>query len=123
MDKIKVQRQTLKENSVIEPLLDFIREGVMITNRSRQIVYANAALVQMTGSTAENDILGLAPGKALQCVHALEEVQKCGFTRYCSTCGSMFSLVAETDKDDRFHDFSLSTIIIAPIIFIKSLNS
>ncbi len=70
-------------------LLDRIPFLLVLLNGHRQIIYANRPMQDMAGSHALEDLLGLRPGEALQCVHAGETTGGCGTTEFCRTCGAV----------------------------------
>jgi len=94
-----------REKGLIPQLLDLLREAVIVTNSDRQIVYANRAALKFTAANHTDDLIGLLPGEAFQCVHATESSGCCGSAKYCTTCGSMFSLLSDKPES---RDFSLS---------------
>lgn len=59
---------------------------LVASNRTRQIVYANHAFLEFMGLPLE-EVVGLRPGEALGCRHALEHAGGCGTTRFCRFCG------------------------------------
>ncbi len=74
-------------------MLDTIQDVVVVLNRHRQIVFANRALLDLTGESNADSYLGLRPGEALNCVHAFEERSGCGTTEFCSQCGAVLAIL------------------------------
>ena len=73
-------------------LLDAFPEPVVILNRERQIVAANAALAAFLGVPKET-VLGKRPGEALGCVHSTDEAAGCGTSEFCSQCGAVRAIL------------------------------
>ncbi len=67
--------------------------AVIILNDTRQIVYANARFLAMTGKTDISQILGRRIGEALGCEHADETLGGCGTTRFCQYCGAAQAII------------------------------
>ncbi len=67
--------------------LDSFPGMVLVLNRTRQIVFANQAVLDALG-VEEKGLLGLRPGEALDCLHAEETPGGCGTSRFCRTCGA-----------------------------------
>ncbi len=65
---------------------------VTVLNQSRQIVFANRALLDALGKKKE-EILGLRPGEAFRCVHAWDTPGGCGTSRFCRTCGAVWTIL------------------------------
>ncbi len=108
LQKIKEQSRLFwKNNAASRELFDFIKEIIIVTNKDRQIIYANKAMLSFISAKSADDITGLKPGEAFQCVHACSGKYSCGASEYCDQCGSVFSLLAGQQGHARFHDFSL----------------
>jgi signal transduction histidine kinase len=67
-------------------------ESAVILNRHRQIVAANDKLAALLGRSRE-ELIGLRPGEALNCIHSAEEPEGCGSTRFCQYCGAARAIV------------------------------
>lgn len=85
---IQRQKQLVAENASFRAILDTIANAVVILNRQRQIVYANAAFASLSPETELLDILGQRVGEALHCRNANEGPDGCGTSTFCSTCGA-----------------------------------
>ncbi|MCU0510123.1 MAG: ATP-binding protein [Anaerolineae bacterium] len=72
---------------LVVDMLDRIPDIVLILNQHRQIVFANKALLEYL-NCASQDVLGLRPGEALDCVHAADEEWGCGTSEFCRMCGA-----------------------------------
>jgi hypothetical protein len=70
-----------------------------ILNEHRQIVALNDSFLKMLGIDDPSECLGLRPGEALQCIHANEEPDGCGTTRFCSSCGAAIAIVSSLGQD------------------------
>jgi signal transduction histidine kinase len=75
-------------------LLDAVPSILAILNAHRQIVYANHALQALLGTDSQENLSGLRPGEALDCIHARRTEGGCGTTENCSTCGAVLSILA-----------------------------
>jgi signal transduction histidine kinase len=68
-------------------MLDAMPQIVLVLNGQRQIVFANRALLNYLNCTVQ-DVLGLRPGEALDCVHSKDEEWGCGTSEFCRMCGA-----------------------------------
>lgn len=85
MDLVRQQERFAAE-TLFRTLFDAVPEGIVILNRERQIIFYNRAFRALCG--AQNQLIGLRPGEALQCQHADEMPGGCGTTQFCQTCGA-----------------------------------
>lgn len=76
----------------ISQALDAIPVVLVVLNRRRQIVLANAQALAATRRDMDH-ILGKRPGEAFGCVHAGQEPGGCGSTEFCSKCGAIRSII------------------------------
>lgn len=91
---LQKQRQAFSEQTALRPFLDSIPDIFLILNDKRQIVYSNEALLVFLGITNPEQICGLRPGEALNCVHAFESEGGCGTTEFCKNCGAVNAILA-----------------------------
>jgi signal transduction histidine kinase len=87
------------------PLLTVIPEGVpllvLVLNANRQIVFANRAVLQLSGVEKTDAVLSLRPGELLHCIHSTESAGGCGTTEFCVTCGAANAiLTAQKGRPD-----------------------
>ncbi|WP_243439709.1 ATP-binding protein [Fundidesulfovibrio soli] len=91
----------------IAQTLDAIPIIVIVLDRNRQVVLANAQTLHATGLPIE-EVLGKRPGEALNCVHALSAPRGCGTTQFCTRCGALRSLLAGLEGRKSVQECSLS---------------
>jgi len=84
---------------VINGLLQSVSGLLAILNEHRQIVALNDSFLTMIGIDTPAEALGLRPGEAVKCIHALEEPAGCGTTKFCSTCGAAIAIVSSIGTD------------------------
>jgi signal transduction histidine kinase len=92
--ELEAEIEIVSQSSVLDGLLCSISGLLAILNDHRQLVALNAAFLDMLGVDNAEDVLGLRPGEALQCIHAGDDPSGCGTTKYCSTCGAAVAIVA-----------------------------
>lgn len=80
-------------------LLHYVPDMVLILNAERQIVYANRAALGAAGVEAPGAILGLRPGEAFHCRHAVATDGGCGTTAFCRYCGAAKSIQRSQQGD------------------------
>lgn len=82
-------------------ILNSVPTGVIILNQERQIVFTNAAFLNLINKEKEKEVLGKRPGEVLNCTHAFESEGGCGTTEFCRTCGAVNSiLIAQKGKEN-----------------------
>ena len=91
----------------IAETLDAIPIIVLVLDRNRQVVMANAQTLHATGLEID-DLLGKRPGEAFNCVHALGSAGGCGTTEFCSRCGALRALLAGLEGRRSVQECSLT---------------
>jgi signal transduction histidine kinase len=92
--ELRRQLDYFSAETLTRHLLDAIPTILTILNAHRQIVYANHALQALLGTDSQENLSGLRPGEALDCIHARRTEGGCGTTENCSTCGAVLSILA-----------------------------
>jgi len=83
----------LERSGLAVEILDKAPWATAVLNHERQIVYCSPALLLLIGAKDRNEVLGLRPGEALECIHARETVGGCGTTEFCQTCGAVRAIL------------------------------
>jgi signal transduction histidine kinase len=106
-------------------LLETVPAMVLLLDSRRQVLHANAALLEYAGKRGAPlpmvQALGLRPGELFGCVHAAEAADGCGATWACGQCGVLRTLrgaAAGTMAEDegrvlRRRDGRLAAVTIA----------
>jgi len=79
----------LKENPLVNILINTTPELILILNSFRQIVMTNDNLLEFLKIKNENSILGKRPGEALSCIRCTHKSAGCGTTKFCKYCGAI----------------------------------
>jgi hypothetical protein len=108
IDPVQAQRRLFMNNCPCHWMFNFLREAVFVTNKDKQIVFANDAMVRYSNRSQGSEIIGLKPGEAFHCIHTEESSSSCEGSSYCKTCGSMYSLISCRTGKKAAYDFSLS---------------
>lgn len=85
--QIHDQAQLFEGFTLLNSVIHAVPDVVIVLNEQRQIVYANEAAYTLPNVTPE-ELLGLRPGEALDCIHASASEGGCGTTEFCRTCGA-----------------------------------
>lgn len=92
------QLRDLSERTLSDPIVGVIFESIggyaMVIDERRQILAANAELLELLGARTGASVLGLRPGEALSCVNASREEAGCGASDQCRHCGALAALLA-----------------------------
>lgn len=87
------------DNPVTGVILDCADGHALILNENKQVLAANASLLEMIGEGDDSCLRGLCLGDILHCVHSLEGPAGCGSSTACNTCGAMQALLSAQKKD------------------------
>lgn len=72
---------------------DAVPNVILVVNNTRQVVYANAKVVQFGNYSNPKKYLGLRPGELINCAHAYETPGGCGTTTACQGCGAVNAIL------------------------------
>ena len=87
------------DSPVAQVVLDSLDGLVMVLNGQRQVLAANAILLQALEREGGPTPLGRRPGEVLGCVHAEEGPDGCGTSKACSQCGAALANLAAQAGD------------------------
>jgi len=102
---IQGQHEALCRQSVAL-VLDAVPVVVLVLGETRQIALANAQAREATGKSMEQ-LLGLRPGEAFNCVHASLEPGGCGASEFCTRCGAVHTILKGLGGVRGFQECSL----------------
>ena len=87
-EEIFAESQKINEISYLNQIINAMPNIAVITNKERQILYYNRALLNFANS--ENKGLdGLRLGEVLNCIHSEEMKAGCGTSESCRYCGAI----------------------------------
>jgi signal transduction histidine kinase len=92
-ERLKNDIALLSNNPVINALLLSVGGLLAVLNEERQIVSLNSELLRELGIMDAEEVLGLRPGEAIQCIHSGEMPGGCGTSQSCSGCGAVLAIV------------------------------
>jgi len=92
-EKLEAEIEIAKNLPLIKELTYMVTDAFMILNKCRQIIYCNNALLDIIDIENPNEIYGLRPGEALNCIHAKKTEGGCGTTAFCKHCGAANAIV------------------------------
>lgn len=90
LEEIRRQGADVAQDERLLAILDAMPIVVLVLNRRRQILYANAAAREGLGRRLDL-LLGARPGEAFSCPHAREGAG-CGTNEKCTVCGAARAL-------------------------------
>ena len=100
-ESVLEQSAFLRENHFPGDMYNALNTPVMILNKSRQVVFANSALLKLLGKENDCDVCGLRPGELVQCVHASESAGGCGTTMFCRECGAVQAILKSQQQSEQ----------------------
>jgi hypothetical protein len=83
------QAKRLGHKPLTRSLLNASLNYLFLLNARRQIVMASENVLELVPGKTMDEILGLRPGEALDCVHAYECASGCGTSQFCRECGTV----------------------------------
>ncbi len=92
-DELDRAASAVASQTLLREMLDAVPVMVAVLNTNRQIVAANQAMVDRVTPAIGQQLRGLRPGEALQCVHATREPGGCGTSRFCRNCGAVTAIL------------------------------
>ncbi|NQT93877.1 MAG: HAMP domain-containing histidine kinase [Lentisphaerae bacterium] len=98
-EKVLQSIDLISRNPLIDTLLQSVGGLLAVLNEHRQILAVNNALLEALEVENADDLFGLRPGEAIQCVHAHDMADGCGTSKYCATCGAAVALVTSLSVD------------------------
>ena len=110
-DELRQEVAFVAKSPVVDGLLQTIPGLMAVLDERRQIIAINDSMLQMLGAEDFSDVLGLRPGEAIHCIHALEEPNGCGTTEFCSSCGAAISIVTSLQENRPVERICAATII------------
>ncbi len=90
---VRAAATRIAEDAVVGQLLQNYGGLLVLLNEQRQILAVNHQLLGLLGVDDADQVLGLRPGEAIDCVHAADHAGGCGTSRFCSTCGAAIAIV------------------------------
>jgi signal transduction histidine kinase len=76
----------------VQDLLNAFPTPAIILNECRQIVAANQRLCGLL-NRRQDELLGMRPGEAFNCIHWWDGPCGCGTSRFCETCGAVQAIL------------------------------
>lgn len=96
-----VKKQLINVNST--PILNSLVESVggllAILNEKRQVLTLNDNFLKKLGIDNPEEVLGLRPGRVLNCIYTNDGQVECGTSKYCSNCGAAIAIVSSLKKN------------------------
>lgn len=94
---IMKQSAYFKGHFLMDELMNYIPDMVLILNKSRQIVYLNKSAMDAAGLSNEEEALGMRQGELLGCKHSKINPGGCGTSAFCKYCGAV-NAILESQK-------------------------
>jgi len=90
---------------------DAVPGSVLVINKYRQIVYCNKAFNELALKQQLEDVVGLRPGEALDCINATLLDAGCGCSKSCATCGAAQAIVKSLNGDSEVQNCRLTRLV------------
>jgi signal transduction histidine kinase len=78
----------------LDPIFDALPVALAVLDDRRQLAYANTRFAALMDEAVDGNFLGMQPGEALKCVHALDTSARCGTSGHCHSCGVLRAVLA-----------------------------
>ncbi|MFC1764876.1 PAS domain-containing protein, partial [Planctomycetota bacterium] len=93
-EDIKCDMRILSNSPFVDGIMRATGGLLAVLNQQRQVLAVNDAFLRMLGIDSPEEIFGLRPGEALDCIHAHDGPGGCGTGRFCATCGAVIAMMA-----------------------------
>lgn len=93
-EQVATEVKMICDSNVMSNVLHVTNGLLAILDANRHIVAMNDSFIKVLGISDPAEALGMRPGEALHCVHAHKNVQGCGTTDYCASCGAALAIAA-----------------------------
>lgn len=107
--EIQTQSAFLSNLPYLRQLADGLFNIFVALNKHRQIVFGNQALADLLAKKHPEELYGLRPGEALNCIHSDETEGGCGTTEFCRTCGAAIAIVAAIGGKKNMQECRITT--------------
>jgi len=84
-ERKKAEEKLKKSESELSAIFENIPIIIMLVDRERRVRKINDTGVEFAGKT-EEEMIGQRGGKALRCLHHLDDPKGCGFGSHCENC-------------------------------------
>lgn len=88
----------LRQNSLMNQLLEGFPELAVILNEHRQIVALNSKALEVFRIGDYLEIVGKRLGEAINCIHSTETEAGCGTSKFCKECGAAKAIKKSKDE-------------------------
>ena len=92
IEQIRTEHQRISAIPHVQELLNAFPTPAVILNECRQIVAANQRLCGLL-NRRQDELLGMRPGEAFNCIHWRDGPCGCGTSRFCETCGAVQAIL------------------------------
>ncbi len=100
LSDVSNEKKLIEDSAYLRDIFYAMPEVAMVLNNERQIVYSNEGLLSILPYKEKDDIIGLRPGEAIDCIHSRENMGGCGTTESCRYCGAV-NAILESKKLDK----------------------
>ncbi|QJB55979.1 ATP-binding protein [Pseudodesulfovibrio sp. zrk46] len=101
--------EELREEFLL-PWFDAVPVSILVLNEHRQIVFSNNTFNELTEKQLE-EIIGMRPGEALDCVHSNLVEAGCGCSSFCNTCGAANAIIKSMGGENDCQDCRLIRLV------------
>jgi hypothetical protein len=88
-EQLYAQIIALKGNVFLQEKLHEVADRTLLINAHRQVVYANAAMLEYLGQRDPAELMGCRPGEVFGCLNADKGAGGCGTSESCHLCGAL----------------------------------
>lgn len=101
LNRVILDYQTISDNEYLSHIFDAISDIAAVLNEHRQIVFANRSLVGFLQKIDQNELLGLRPGEAMNCINATLNPGGCGTAPNCRYCGAVNAILESQKSQEK----------------------
>lgn len=102
-------RKKIGSLEMVTAILEASNTLFMILNETRQVVFANEALLEFLKMDSDK-LIGQRPGEMLDCVNAQEAPSGCGTHRFCKECGAIDAILSAQQGNTKKNECRVNAI-------------
>ncbi len=98
-DELNLMSEGFTQNRIMADALDLAGVMILAITDTRQIVYANTHMLRYFQRRTVDQIVGMRPGEAMDCVHSKDSPGGCGAGVACAHCSALDLIIKGISTD------------------------
>lgn len=103
-DELREDFKRFNLESPFVKALNMVNSMIIIVNETRQIIFANNAIVENLGYSSSEEILGLRLGEIIKCTYRKDNELGCGTGEHCKNCNATNVIIKSIGNHEKVID-------------------